>query len=121
MANNRTKRLRPVTLQEDLDAYAALMAITNYTPSNNAYALTNVTAVKTAKDETQTTEVQKKAESDAARDNAVAKEWAFHDMILGVKEQIKAQFGANSNEYASLGLKKKSEYKTGRRKATPVS
>ncbi|MGI8787000.1 MAG: hypothetical protein ACR2HG_04470 [Pyrinomonadaceae bacterium] len=116
MANNKTKRLRPIILQEDLDAYSALLAITNYNPSNTVYKIADVTAAKTAKDGNQTVEVQKKAESDAARDDATASEWDFHDMILGVKEQVKAQFGASSNEFASLGMKKKSEYRTGQRK-----
>jgi len=36
---------------------------------------------------------------------------AFHDTILGVKDQVIAQYGPNSDEVASLGLKKKSERK----------
>lgn len=119
MANSKTKRLRPIILQEDLDAYAALLAIADYNPSNDAYKLGNITTSKTTKDERQTIEVQKKAEADAARDNSTASEWDFHEMILGVKEQVKAQFGASSNEYASLGMKKKSEYRTGQRRSKP--
>ncbi len=51
MANNKTKRLRPVILQEDLDAYAALLAIADYNPGNAAYKIANVTESKNAKDE----------------------------------------------------------------------
>jgi hypothetical protein len=36
-------------------------------------------------------------------------QWEFHDAILGVKNQVKAQYGADSDEVAALGLKKKSE------------
>jgi hypothetical protein len=39
----------------------------------------------------------------------VAAEWAFHNAILGVKEQVRAQFGPDSNEVQALGLVKKSE------------
>lgn len=121
MPNNKTKRLRPLILQEDLDAYAALLAISGYNPSNETYKIAAVTASKTANDNKQIVEVQKNAEADAARDDAMVSEWDFHEMILGVKEQVRAQFGADSNEYASLGLKKKSEYKRGRRVSKPVS
>jgi hypothetical protein len=44
-----------------------------------------------------------------ARDNLAAAEWDYHNAILGTKEQAIAQFGSDSNEVQSLGLKKKSE------------
>jgi hypothetical protein len=46
-----------------------------------------------------------------------------HSAMLGAKVQIEAQFGPNSNEFASLGLKKKSDYKSpsrSRRSDTPA-
>lgn len=46
-----------------------------------------------------------------AKDDAKAAEWAFHNFELSVKNQVAAQFGVDSNEYQSLGLKKKSERK----------
>ena len=121
MANNKTKRLRPIVLQEDLDAYAALLAIVGYKPSNIIYDLANITGSKAKMGESQTAEVQKKVEADASRDTSTTDERDFHDMMIGVKEQVKAQFGANSNEYAALGMKKKNEYKTGKRKSATVA
>jgi hypothetical protein len=47
----------------------------------------------------------------AARDALVALQWNFHDLILGVKSQVKALYGPDSDEVAALGLKKKSERK----------
>ena len=41
----------------------------------------------------------------------VAAEWARHNLVLGMRTQVKAQFGDDSNELQSVGLKKKSEYK----------
>ena len=117
MANNRTKRLRPSVLQADIDTYAALQAISNYKPANIAFESLNGASAKTAMETKQTDAVQKQAAADASRDDAVASEWDFHDYVLGVKDQVKAQYGPNSNEYQSLGLKKKSEYKTGKRAA----
>jgi hypothetical protein len=118
MASRRNKRLPKNVLQEDLKAYAALQAIANYNPANEEFSLAAITAVKTSMEGRQTTEVQQQAAADAARDGAMGGEWDYHDKILGAKNQVKAQFGEDSDEYASLGLKKKSEYKTGRRKAS---
>lgn len=120
MANNRTKRLRPSVLQDDLDAYAALQAIRDYAPVNNGYNLTNGTDAKALMEAKQTDFVQKQAAADAARDDMVSAEWDFHDFILGVKDQVKAQYGKDSNEVQSLGLKKKSEYRTPTRRGAPV-
>jgi len=47
----------------------------------------------------------------AAHDAAITTQWEHHNLILGVKDQVIAQYGADSDEVASLGLKKKSERK----------
>jgi hypothetical protein len=64
----------------------------------------------------QTAETQAEAAYKAARDNAVKGEWEFHNLMLGVKDQVASQFGRDSNEYQALGLKKKSERKAPTRK-----
>ncbi|MFZ5911720.1 MAG: hypothetical protein ACOYYU_17055 [Chloroflexota bacterium] len=54
-------------------------------------------------------------------------EWEFHNMLLGVKTQVAAQYGADSDQVSAgstyqvqaLGLKKKSERKAPGRKAKP--
>lgn len=121
MAANRRKKLRPSVLQDDLKAFAALQAIGGYTPSNDAYKITNIAADKTQMETDQTAEIQKRAAADAAGDKTCESQWKFHDLMLGAKDQIKAQFGADSDEYASLGLKKKSDYRTGRRTAAKTA
>ena len=118
MAKNKTKRLRPSVLQADIDGYAALQAIEDYHPLNEAFSTANGASIKTAMETKQTNAVQKQAAADSARDDMVGGEWDFHDYMLGVKDQIKAQYGPDSNEYQSLGMKKKSEYKTGRRSSS---
>lgn len=115
MANNKTKRLRPSVLQADIDGFAALQVIADYNPVNASFATASVESAKIAMETKQTEEVQKQTAAESARDDAVAAEWTFHDFMLGVKNQVKAQYGPDSNEYQSLGLKKKSEYRTGRR------
>lgn len=113
MAN---KRLPAATLQADLDSFAALKAIPTYEPMNSIYNIDSITEIKEQMDTSQTLEIQTTAAADSARDNAIAKEWEFHHRMLGSKDQVKAQYGVNSNELQAIGLKKKSDYRTGRRK-----
>lgn len=119
MADSKTRRLKPSILQEDLDAFAAIQAIPDYTPANPAYSVMNVKDAYDVMQESRTSEVQAFAAADAARDKATADEWAFHEKILGVKAQVKAQYGDNSDQLQALGLKKKSEYKSPSKK-TPT-
>jgi hypothetical protein len=107
---NQATRLRPAQIQVDRDALAALQTVTGYAPANPAYAMAALTAAQASLNAAQQAEAQAVAAAAAARDNAVAKEWEFHDLMLGMKDQVIAQFGKNSNEVQAVGLKKKSEY-----------
>jgi len=96
-------------VQADKDTLAALQAIPGYKTTNPLYALDKVEAALAAY--TQASEVQTQAAYEAARTAVYESERRFHELILGVKEQVIAPFGGNSNEVAAVGLKKKSEYK----------
>ena len=117
MAKDETKRLKPEFISEDTTAYQAWQAILEYQPNNPDYAATVVRSNRAEVEAAQLAEVQAKAAYDAARDNAVKAEWSFHNLILGVKDQVASQFGRDSNEYQALGLKKKSERKAPARKS----
>jgi hypothetical protein len=117
MARNQSKRLPPVKLEADESGFAALQTISNYTPINPAYSLDAVRSVYVELENVRRAEAQAQAVMAAARDGAVAKEWEFHNLMLGVKEQIIAQFGKDSNEVQALGLKRKSEYKSPTRRS----
>jgi hypothetical protein len=118
--SNPTYRIKPSTLQEDTAAFAALKNIPSYTPANANYALDKVQTVADAMTAKQDAETQQKAALDAARDDATSAEWDFHNALLGVKEQVKAQFGGDSNEWQALGLTKKSEKARPSAKAAPT-
>jgi hypothetical protein len=107
--SNPTYRIKPATLQEDQAAFAALQNIPAYAPANPKFTVANGQAAADAMRAKQDDEVQKQAALDAARDDATSAEWDFHNFMLGVKEQVKAQFGGDSNEWQALGLTKKSE------------
>lgn len=117
MAKNQTIRIRPASLQADLDSYSAWQGITPYTPANTAYAKVTVTAKYTGFKAAQDAELAAQVALATARDAAAAAEWEFHNTMLAVKEQVIAQFGKSSDQAQALGLKKKTEYKVPKRKA----
>lgn len=117
MARNQSKRLPPVKIEADENGFAALQAITNYTPINPAYSLDAILTVHAELEDLRQTEAQAAIAAAAARGQAVAKEWEFHNLMLGAKEQIIAQFGKDSDEVQALGLKRKSDYKPPRRRS----
>ena len=116
---DETRRLRPSDLQADKDAFAALEAMEDYAPSNKDYTVAKIQALSDTMDEEQEDEAQAEAAAKAARDDATAAEWDYHNAILGAKDQVKAQYGADSNEVQSVGLTKKSERAKPKRKSSP--
>jgi hypothetical protein len=119
MAKDETKRLNPSVLETDKAAFAALQAITNYAPANPAYTTAAIEAAHAELVAAQAAEAQTAAAAAAARDDDAAKAWNFHNLILGMRDQVTAQFGRNSNQVQSVGRKKESEYKTRTRKSKP--
>jgi hypothetical protein len=110
MAKDETRRVRPGVMQEDKDALAALKGIGSYAPANPNFALAKVEAARDAMNAAQELETQKLADAATARDAAAAAEWDFHNVVLGAKDQVRAQFGPDSDEWQAIGLTKKSEF-----------
>lgn len=108
-------RLKPALIQADKDAVAALEKITAYNPNAQELSVTAIRDVMEEMTQRQVERVQTQTAAESADDDATAKEVEFHNLILRVKKQIVAQFGEDSNEIQSLGLKKKSDYKPPRR------
>ena len=115
---NQSRRLTPAVLSEDESGFSALQAMALYEPANQAYSLPAINSAHGLMESARTEEAQAAAALATARDNAVAKEWAFHNLMLGVKDQVMAQFGRDSNEVQALGLKKASERKAPQRRQT---
>ncbi len=117
MARNQDRRLKPAIFQADENGFAALKAITNYSPANPAYSISVISTAHDEAHQLRRAEAQALAAAVAARNCAVAREWEFHNLMLGAKDQVIAQFGIDSDELESLGRKKKSAYKPPGRKA----
>ena len=112
MAFDQTKRLKPSVLQKDIDTFAAIKTLTPaYAPSDARFTAALMTTSQTNMSTAQGTEVTKKGEFQGARDAANAAEWAFHNLVLGARDQVRAQYGEDSDQVQAIGLKKKSERK----------
>jgi hypothetical protein len=109
MATNETKRLSSDILKDDSDVLVAIKKMPDYVPAKAEFSVVNADAKEAAMTAKQDTETEKEIEYGSARDNACAAEWAFHNFILGMKDQVVALYGKDSNEVQAVGLKKKSE------------
>lgn len=117
MAKNETRRITSAVMSVDREAFDALQGITNYAPTNQAYKTEAIKVARDRVDDLQRELTQAEAAADAKRSALTTAEWEFHNAMLAAKVQVEAQFGPNSDEYASLKLKKKVEYKSPSRRS----
>ena len=106
---NTKRRLAPTILSADEMRLSAIRNLTNYQPANASFSRANLDTLHAETLAAQQAEQAAKAAWDAARDIMVMKERQRHDAVLAATDQVAAQYGRNSNEYQSLGLRKKNE------------
>jgi hypothetical protein len=115
------RRLTPLNLRQDIDAYHGLQTINGYTTARTEATPEAIQAAYDVMLAKQREETEKEAIFKAAADVARLAEWEFHNSVLAMKEAVKGQFGSDSNEAAAVGFKKKSERKRPQRKPTESS
>lgn len=111
MANDRSKRINPKILAEDIASLEGLATVTDYAPANASLTPAKLKSLLDAMNTSRATETQALATAAAARDNAAAAEWDFHEAIVGMRDQVVAQHGRASNQAQSVGRKKDTERK----------
>jgi hypothetical protein len=111
VVKDKTKRISAKTLAEDLESLEALETITDYAPANPNLTSAKLKNIKDGMTTKQATETQAQATAAAARDDATASEWALHEAVVGMRDQVVAQFGRSSNQAQSVGRKKDTERK----------
>lgn len=121
MADSKTRRLSPVVLRESIESGDAIAALGDYKPANDDYTQAKIAAARAEMTARQAQETVDFGTYQASRDRATAAEWEYNDLIRGARTQVKAQYGENSDQLQSVGLKKKSEYKAKARKPKPTS
>ena len=108
---NTSRRLGAQLLNQNVDSLNGFNTIQGYStqrPEASPIALQQTYQAMLA---SQQIETEKLALYRAAADAARLAEWEFHNAVLAMKEVVRGQFGADSNEAQSVGLKKKSDRK----------
>ena len=103
-------------LQQDRDTALAVLGLKDYNPANPEFTSDKLREALTIVEEVTAAETRAAEEAARARQAAINAEWAFHELVLGTKRQVIAQYGDDSQEITTLGLKRKSERRYGRPK-----
>ena len=115
-----SRRISAKELQEDIDAFFALKLIAGYKPHDPGATIEAIAPVVDKIRAKQEALIAHQVALDAMRDDLAAASLELRGKMGVAKNQVRAQFGDDSNEIASLGLKKKSEHKTRRPNKTKV-
>lgn len=117
MAKDQNRRLAPGVLAEDETGFNALQKLDDYVPPNANHSTATLKQAFEMMLALRAAEDQAAAAHATARDAAVNQEWAFHNLILGAKDAVRAQYGKDSAQVQAVGLKRTSEYKRPKSKA----
>jgi hypothetical protein len=109
MASTANPRIAPQQIEADIETYLALKVIDNYTPHNARYTLPSAADALARLRAVEEAAIHAHNTLAAARDALLTAQRDFHEIILGAKNEVRALFGPDSDQVASLGLKKKSE------------
>lgn len=120
MSKTPSGRVPAQVLADDIQAFHGLATIEGYAPHDPDLKREAVTAVFDELFADQAALVRAQVALDAARDKLANTEQRAHHTMLGVKNSVCSQYGDDSNEYAALGMKKKSEKKKGGGKLKPA-
>jgi hypothetical protein len=108
---DKTRRLRPQLIDQDVDSLHGLTTIPTYSTKRTDATPEALQQAYQAMLAQQQTETEKLALYRAAADAARLAEWEFHNAVLSMKEVVKGQFGSDSDQAQAVGLKKKSDRK----------
>ena len=107
--------------RKNVAAYHALSTMPDYKANNPAHSREAAEAAYQTLIAAERKAVIDKATSAASDDAVVSARRGLQDVILGVKLEAKALYGPSSDQVAALGLKKKSEKKTGGARTKPAT
>jgi hypothetical protein len=114
MAKRTTTRVTQRVLQQDQQIAKAVLGLKDYNPANKEFTSQKLQEALKQVEEATAAEQRATEALALAKERSATLETAFHELVLGVKRQVLAQYGDDSDEITSLGMKKKSERKYGR-------
>ncbi|MGI2904574.1 hypothetical protein [Tolypothrix sp. VBCCA 56010] len=121
-AQDRTRRLSPRLISQDVDSLHGLQTITTYDTTRTDASATKLQQAYQAMLTQQQAETEKLTLYRAAADAARLAEWEFHNAVLAMKDVVRGQYGTDSDQAQAVGLKKKSDRKRPtRRKSVAIA
>ena len=108
MPNGRG-HLRSEDIKADRDALTGVRSLGDYAPRNEAHSVARLTELQQAMDAAHKAVVDAGEALAATRAAEAEAERAFHEGILGVKAEVIAQYGPDSDAVRVVGLRPKSE------------
>ena len=114
MAKKKLARLSQRILTKDRQIAQAVLGLQDYTPANKDFTADRLREALGKLEEAEAAEAAAQEAAARAREEAMRIEAEFHELILGTKRQVIAQYGDDSDEISALGMKKKSERRYGR-------
>lgn len=114
MAKRKVARVTQNILQKDRKIVKAVLALKDYSPANPEFTVVRLREALKKIEEVTAAEKRALDAAAKAREEAIRVELQFHELAIGAKRQVMAQYGDESEEITSLGMKKKSERNVGR-------
>lgn len=110
-ATDMNRRLRPQSLTDDTDALNGARTLPDYNPPRAEASLNALQTAYQAMQQRQQEESELRARYQSASASARQAEWEFHNGVLAMRQAVLSQYGDDSNEVQTVGLKKKSARK----------
>ena len=115
----RLSRLAPSIIAADRSILLAIQGISDYQPHNSIYSVATMQQYESNMTQAQQAVIRLQEALEQARVVEIETTHAFHDVILGAKDQVIAQYGPDATAVQIIGLTRKSDHKRpSRRKAT---
>jgi hypothetical protein len=111
MSQRRSKTLTTTQIAADRTTLRALKLLPDYAPLNQAYSTNALLTLDQQLNQAEEREFQLETALAAARASRAELSTMLHQGVIGAKIAVISQYGHNSDAVASLGLKKKSEYR----------
>jgi len=115
-----SQKISSELLRFDQELIVRLQELIDYRPANSAFSIEALIAANDAVQIAAQAEIRAEHALQQARSAAQQARLDLHHLVLGAKAQVVAQYGSDSPVLATVGLKRRSEYKTPVRRPPPA-
>ena len=103
MPFHHKRRRPPMIVRHDQERYWAPPGTGRFEPPRPPIDLDEILVAAGAVELARARVQEAKARAAAARETAIAAEWAFHELIQQVRQAVREQYGPNSPEARAVG------------------